>query len=188
MNARNLIGYRRNGAPIYLCAGGAPTPQEIIEARLAELRAQFTAAAEARGALLDAAAGEKRGLTDEEKVSHADYGATMATLREQEKPLEERLTEIADLERRQSLDNAARANSGIPEGGAQVTEPAVYRRNDINGHSFFRDIAEVRFKENAFEARDRLQRHSLSMAAELRALGNTNTTGGSGGLVLLAAV
>ncbi len=181
MTARNLIGYRRGGAPIYLCAGGAPTPQEIIEARLAELRTQFTAAAEARGALLDAAAGEKRGLTDEEKVSHADFGATMTTLREQEKPLEERLTEIADLERRQGLDNAARANSGIPEGGAQVTEPAIYRRGDINGPSFFRDISEVRFKDTAFEAKDRLQRHSLAMAAEQRALGNTGATGGSGG-------
>jgi len=181
MNARNLIGYRRSGAPIYLCAGGAPTPQEIIEARLAELDAQFTTAVDARGALLEAASVEKRGLTDEEKEQHTAHGATLANLREQITPLKERLTEIADLERRQALDNAAHANSGIPEGGAQVTEPAIYRRGDINGPSFFRDISQVRFKENAFEARDRLQRHSLAMAAEQRALGNTNATGGSGG-------
>ncbi len=181
MTVRNLIGYRRGGAPIYLCAGGAPTPQEIIEARLAELDAHFTTAVDARGALLEAASVEKRGLTDEEKEQHTAHGATLANLREQITPLKERLTEIADLERRQGLDNAAHVHSGIPEGGAQVTEPAIYRRGDINGPSFFRDISQVRFKENAFEARDRLQRHSLAMAAEQRALGNTNATGGSGG-------
>ena len=96
-----LLGHRKNGAPIYLIQGGAPTPQEIISEKRNALLAQ-------RGAILDRAVREKRGLLASEQREHNKLSSEIA-------PLTERLDEIADLERRTKLDNAAHANSGIPE-------------------------------------------------------------------------
>jgi len=169
MTARTLLGYRRNGAPIYLAQGGAPTPQEIISEKRNALLAQ-------RGAILDKAVGEKRGLLASEQREHNRLSGEIL-------PLSQRLDDIADLERRTKLDNAAHANSGIPErsgpvGGAYTSGPATYHRGD-NSPSFFRDL--IRAKHGDANASDRLRSNNVETGFEARALGNTNGTGGSGG-------
>jgi len=165
----HLLGYRRNGAPIYSCQGGAPTPHEIISGKRGALLAQ-------RGALLDRAVNEQRGLMASEQREHDRLSTEIA-------PLTERLGEIADLERRQALDNAARANSGIPErsgpvGGAYTSGGETYHRG-ASSPSFFRDLIHARSGD--YGAAERLQRNNSETGFQSRALGNTGATGGSGG-------
>jgi len=169
LHARTLIGYRKSGQPIYLIAGGAPTPQEIISEKRGALLAQ-------RGAILDKAVGEKRGLLASEQREYNRLCSEIA-------PLTERLDEIADLERRQGLDNAARANSGIPErngpvGGAYTSGGATYHPGPESA-SFFKDLIHARSGD--YRAAERLARNNAERGYESRALGNTGATGGSGG-------
>ena len=165
-----LLGYRKNGKPIYLIAGGAPTPAEIIGAKRDALLAE-------RGAILNAAVGEKRGMLASEQRRYNQLCSEIA-------PLTERLDEIADLERRTKLDNAARANSGIPENfrglqsGYHIGGGTTYHRGD-NSPSFFRDL--IRAKHGDANSADRLRSNNVETGFEARALGNTNGTGGSGG-------
>jgi len=170
MTARTLIGYRRNGAPIYLIQGGAPTPAEILTAKRGALLAQ-------RGALLDRAVNEKRGLMASEQREHDRLSTEIA-------PLTERLGEIADLERRQGLDNMARKDSGFPESsrglqsGYHVGGGATYHPGPESA-SFFKDLIHARSGD--YRAAERLARNNAERGYESRALGNTGATGGSGG-------
>ena len=163
-----LLGYRRNGAPIYLIQGGAPTPAEIIGAKRGALLAQ-------RGAILDKAVNEKRGLMASEQREHDRLSSEIA-------PLTVRLGEIADLERRTKLDNAAHANSGIPESGLQagyhVGGGTTYHRGD-NSPGYFQDLLHAR--RGDYNAAQRLQQNNSEVGFQSRALGNTGATGGSGG-------
>ncbi len=163
-----LLGYRRNGAPIYLIQGGAPTPAEIISGKRNALLAQ-------RGALLTKAVSEQRGLLASEQREYNKLNTELG-------PLTERLDEIADLERRTKLDNAAHANSGIPEsglrGGYHIGGGTVYHRGD-NSPSFFKDL--IRAKHGDANSADRLRTNNVETGFEARALGNTGGTGGSGG-------
>jgi len=164
-----LLGYRKNGKPIHLIQGGAPTPQEIISEKRNALLAQ-------RGAILDKAVREKRGLLASEQREHNRLCSEIA-------PLTERLDEIADLERRTKLDNAAHANSGIPErsgpvGGAYTSGGETYHRG-ASSPSFFRDL--VHGRSGDFNAAQRLARNNSEVGFQSRALGNTGGTGGSGG-------
>lgn len=163
-----LLGYRKNGKPIYLIAGGAPTPQEIISEKRNALLAQ-------RGAILDKAVREKRGLLASEQREHNRLSSEIA-------PMTERLDEIADLERRTKLDNAARANSGIPESGLQggyhIGGGTVYHRGP-ESNSFFADL--INSRRGDYHAAERLARNNTETGFESRALGNTGGTGGSGG-------
>jgi len=169
MTVRNLIGYRRNGAPIYLAQGGAPTPHEIISSKRGALLAQ-------RGAILDKAVGEKRGLLASEQREHNRLSSEIL-------PLSQRLDDIADLERRQGLDNMARKDSGFPErsgpvGGAYTSGGSTYHRGE-QSPSFFRDLWTA--QRGDADAADRLRSNNREVGMESRALGNTNATGGSAG-------
>ncbi len=164
----HLLGYRKNGKPIYLIQGGAPTPHEIISGKRGALLAQ-------RGALLDRAVNEKRGLMASEQREHDRLSSEIA-------PLTVRLGEIADLERRTKLDNAAHAHSGVVQTGLQngyhVGGGQTYHRGN-NSPSFFRDLWTA--QRGDADAADRLRSNNREVGMESRALGNTNATGGSAG-------
>ncbi len=168
LHARILLGHRKNGRPIYLAQGGAPTPHEIIGGKRNALLAQ-------RGALLDRAVNEHRGLMASEQREHDRLSSEIG-------PLTVRLGEIADLERRTKLDNAAHANSGIPESGLQagyhVGGGTVYHRGD-NSPGYFQDLLHAR--RGDYNAAQRLQQNNSEVGFQSRALGNTGATGGSGG-------
>ncbi len=168
LHARTLLGYRKSGQPIYSCQGGAPTPAEILTEKRGALLAQ-------RGALLDRAVNEHRGLMASEQREHDRLSSEIA-------PLTVRLGEIADLERRQALDNAAHANSGIVPTGLQngyhVGGGTVYHRGPESA-SFFKDLIHARSGD--YRAAERLARNNAETGFQSRALGNTNATGGSGG-------
>ena len=165
----HLLGYRKNGKPIYLIQGGAPTPHEIISEKRGALLAQ-------RGALLDRAVNEKRGLMASEQREHDRLSTEIA-------PLTERLGEIADLERRTKLDNAAHANSGIPENyrglqsGYHIGGGETYHRGE-QSPSFFKDLIHARSGD--FAAVTRLARNNQEVGYQSRALGSTGGVGGSG--------
>ncbi len=133
------------------------------------------AALDQRGAVLNGAAIEKRGLTPDEAHRYATLTATIADL-------QERKSEIADLERRTKLDNAAHANSGIPESGLQsgyhVGGGTVYHRGP-ESNSFFADL--INSRRGDYHAAERLARNNTETGFQSRALGNTGGTGGSGG-------
>jgi HK97 family phage major capsid protein len=176
------IGFRRNGQPIYLIAGGAPTPLEVMEARLAELRKESEALYDQRGALIDKAASEKRGFTDAEQATYDEASTKREAIEKEIGPVAERVTELREQDKREKAAAAARVETGEAgeqRGNATVTDPPVYVRNGGNGQSYFRDLAKAKFSDDP-EAASRLRRNS-AMAQESRALGNTNAAGGSGG-------
>lgn len=166
-------------------------PREIVEARLATVRASVTDLMQRRGALLDTAANAGRGLTDEERASRSAMTDQLTSARAEETDLVERLAELAEQEQRSANADAARAadgpaagTSGVDTrkaGGASVTDAPIYHRG-VQGRSYFRDLAKANIEGDA-AARENLVRSSRATADELqtRALGNTNTTGGSGG-------
>lgn len=158
---------------------------EQQKARLDELRTQSAALLTQRGAILDKATAEKRGLTDAESKEHGDLTSQRAAIETQIPTVVERVAELEDAEKREQRAADSRVLTGQTgeqrvEGGAKVEDPKVYLRGRPNGQSYFRDLA----KAQLFGDRDsgeRLSRHAKAFAAEQRALGNTNTVGGSGG-------
>jgi len=133
------------------------------------------AALDQRGAVLNGAAIEKRGLTPDEAHRYATLTATIADL-------QERKSEIADLERRTRLDNAAHANSGIPESGLQggyhIGGGTTYHRG-TESNSYFADL--INSRRGDYHAAQRLAANNAERGFQSRALGNTGATGGSGG-------
>jgi len=133
------------------------------------------AALDQRGAVLNGAAIEKRGLTPDEAHKYATLTATIADL-------QERKSEIADLERRTRLDNAAHANSGIPESGLQggyhIGGGTTYHRG-AESNSYFADL--INSRRGDYHAAQRLAANNAERGFQSRALGNTGATGGSGG-------
>jgi HK97 family phage major capsid protein len=157
---------------------------EQLKARLEELRKESKALYEQRGALIDGAVAEKRGMSDEEQASYDDLTKRRNALETQMGPLEERLTEALDQEKREAESAEIRAKIGADTPATIVKDEAVYRPNYENGHSFFRDMALVQLnRAGARDAHERLERTTRAVNAERekRALGNTNATGGSGG-------
>ena len=143
---------------------------------LKELRERLKALLEERASIAATAVDEKRGLTAEEKTLRASKSDEIEAL-------EERIAELEAQEKREEAAAAHRRETG--EAGTEareqfkVKEPAVYAKGNVQ-RSYFRDLAKANLGNDA-EARERLNRHAAQMADEQRALGNTNTTGGSGG-------
>lgn len=159
------------------------SPLEIVEARLAELRKIADAAYEQRGALIDKAAAEKRGMTDDEQAVYDAAGTKRADAEREIGPLEARATELRDKAKAEAVDAAARVElgqTGEQRSSTLVKDPDVYARGNVQ-RSYFRDLAKSQLFGDA-DASERLRRHAAAAAdVEVRALGNTNTTGGSGG-------
>jgi len=163
---------------------------EQVRARLDELRAQSQTLRTERGAILDKATAETRGLTEAEKAACNEKTTQRAAIEEQIPGLVEREAELVDDEKRAKLAAESRVQTGQTgeqrSGGAQVEDPKVYLRGRPNGQSYFRDMAHAGIFGDR-DAAERLSRHSKALAVEQRALGNTNAVGGSGGRCLAAA-
>ena len=161
------------------------TPTEIMEARLTELRAEYDSLFQTRGALIDKAAGEKRGLTDVEQTTYDEAGTKRGAVETQITQAQERLADIVEQAKRSAAADANRVEAGL--GGTEIRTPAttvdppIYAEGKVET-SFFRDLYHAT-KKGDHEAGDRLRRNDKQRDAGLqkRALGNTGAVGGSGG-------
>jgi len=119
-----LLGYRRNGQPIYQIAGGAPTALESAltavgtagpsngQTPLQIIRSKRDLLHRAVGASLDGIAAEQRGLHASEQRQHDKAKSALAQL-------DERLGELEEQQSRNAVADAARAVSGEPAPGLQ---------------------------------------------------------------------
>ncbi|GAC1375433.1 MAG: hypothetical protein NVSMB4_03650 [Acidimicrobiales bacterium] len=132
-------------------------------------------------ALLSAAeADEKRSLTKEEDETFASLSAEIRSA-------DERIDEVMAQQKRAAAAAEARKEFVVPEpkapavGGAKVEDAPVYARGN-HQISYFRDLVSSRWAgDEAAAGRLRRNNEMVAGSPELRALGNTNTTGGSGG-------
>jgi len=138
------------------------------------VRANRDALAASATRLLDRAETEQRALTPAESAEHTTMLGELTSYGE-------RVAELEGIGRRQAGDAKVTRDAGDPadQWGQRSPatigyEPGTYRR-DSRDVSFFKDLASVRRGDQ--EAARRLGAHQN----EQRALGNTNTTGGSGG-------
>jgi len=120
---------------------------------------------------------DDKNFTPEETSS---FDKLLGELRE----ADNRLLEIDASEAAEARAAQARAAAG--EGGVtsstKVTDPPVYVKGNLNGQSYFRDLGLRAVRpDQARDATERLVRSGRMAVDEQRALGNTNTTGGSGG-------
>ncbi|GAC1610324.1 MAG: hypothetical protein NVS3B26_16460 [Mycobacteriales bacterium] len=145
---------------------------------------------DAKQAELDALvnATETRGATNMTDEEFDVFVTRSATLRKELDAADVRVAELVETEAAEARAAAARVEVGAVEkvehySPAQVNDPPVYVRDGSTGHSYFRDLALANTAEGqeSRSAVDRLRRNGKAAAAEQRALGNTNATGGSGG-------
>jgi HK97 family phage major capsid protein len=162
-----IIGYRRNGAPIRLIAGGDETNDLAgqLETRRASLvkanRELLTAAAAANN-------GAGRDLTADEETRY------QASRGEIEK-LGQRLDDLADADAREKRAAAARADgtsADVKPGGAVTvtSEPMIYGQH--SPHSYWADLARDKFGSGdggggLDKSRERLNRHAAELRVEL---------------------
>ena len=147
----------------------------------------------AKKAELDALLAAVQADTRTDNTMTDDESTRFDTLAAEIRKDDTRIGELADMAASEVRANAARAEAGVSEvrtAPAQVEDPPIYVPTGGNGNSYFRDMAHraLGSGQEARAAVDRLERNNKMVQAEQRALGNTNATGGSGGLVLLAAV
>lgn len=146
------------------------SPLEIMRERRAAKKADLDS-------LLSLPTAEKRDLTEQESTQ-------FDVLVEEIRKADERIAELETQEVRSAAAAAARVEAGeVGEqrtAPAQVTEKPIYQRGD-RSVSYFRDLAHAHVFHADQSSSERLQRHARGLELESRALGNTNTTGGSGG-------
>lgn len=159
-----IIGYRKNGAPIRLIAGGDPTHDLT-----GQLETRRQSLITANRALNEATV--SRAMTAEETAA---YDANMTEIRS----LNARLDDIADQQARENRAAAARADgtittvddggSGARASGVQVTsEPMMY--GQYSGNSYWLDLARDQLGRGSDVegARERLSRHAAELRVEL---------------------
>lgn len=137
---------------------------------LAQMRSRRTAVKDALDAILVIPTAEQRDLRASES---RDFDRAAETIRS----IDERIDELEATQTRSNFAAETTRMSGMS--GLQsgyVTDPAVYRRDNPAGPSFFRDLASARLQGDP-DAGERLVRNNR----EVRALGNTGAAGGSGG-------
>jgi HK97 family phage major capsid protein len=151
-------------------------------ARLAELRAASAALHAQRGALLDLATAEKRGLTPAELAGWDALTAQREASESDVAATRERVSELTVAEQREG--NAARSRvelgqTGPMQGGAtHIGGGETYHRGNTSP-SFFKDLWYS--QRGDANAADRLRRNNSETGLEARALGNTGAAGGAGG-------
>ena len=160
-----ILGYRKDGRPIRLIAGGDETNDLS-----GQLETRRTSLITANREILSAASAANRATTAEEDTR---YAANMVEVR----ALNTRLDDLADQAQREERARAARAGDGSVEdnggsgaraAGVQVTsEPTVYGR--YSGNSYWLDLArtELNRGHDVPGARERLSRHAQELDAEL---------------------
>lgn len=153
-------------------------PKAIVSARLDELRKEDDEVRAQRGAIVDGALTEKRGLNDTEQASHDALTTRHSALTDQIGMCEARIVELDQEEARTAAANASRAqlgDTGPQTGGARTTDAPIYRRGDVAA-SYFRDLYAARQRGDR-DAADRLRRNDAQIA-EQRALTSTAGAGG----------
>jgi HK97 family phage major capsid protein len=120
---------------------------------------------------------------DEQRDPDEQETAILDGLRSEMEPLGDRIVQLRETEdRRQSTvtalanlpDRGDSGDSGSRTSVVQVrSEPELYRRDNPDGHRFFRDLLHAQLDHDP-QSRQRLDRHELQM----RALGTTGTGGG----------
>src|SRR5487761_1710853 len=160
-----ILGYRKDGRPIRLIAGGDETNDLS-----GQLETRRTSLITANREILSAASAANRATTAEEDTR---YAANMVEVR----ALNTRLDDLADQAQREERARAARAGDGSVEdnggsgpraAGVQVTsKPTVYGR--YSGNSYWLDLArtELNRGHDVPGARERLSRHAQELDAEL---------------------
>lgn len=146
---------------------------------LDNMRERRAAAKQELDALLAKAETETRNLNDDESTI---FDTKVKEIREADKRIKE-LEELLADEKRAAVARAEVTPDGEQRTApAMVEDPPIYLPGGQNGNSYFRDMGKRALGQpDAHDAVDRLVRNSRRVAAEQRALGNTNTTGGSGG-------
>jgi len=165
----SIIGYRRNGTPIRLIAGGDENHDLI-----GQLEARRGALVKSNKELLAAAAaannGNGRDLTADEEKNYQDA-------RKEIRGLGERVDDLKAEQEREKRAAAARADgttTTVGTGGSVTvtSEPQTYSR--YSPHSYFADLARVKFAKADGDgglgaAEQRLGRHRAELAVELPA-------------------
>jgi HK97 family phage major capsid protein len=160
----SIIGYRKNGAPVRLIAGGDETHD--LTGELEKRRAGLITA---NREILSAAAAANRGTTADEDTR---YGANMTEI----KALNQRLDDLGDQAQREERAKKAQAGqegtaddggSGAQPSGVKVgAEPMIYGR--YSGNSYWLDLARDQTGRGEVEgARERLGRHAAELRVEL---------------------
>lgn len=144
-------------------------------AKLLERRANLKADLDK---VLEAPTAEKRDLNADEANKFTEIRGAITKLDDEEiKPLQARIAELEDQEKREAAANELRAQFGgerpaAPNGGEQraaglqVNEPLTYERGGAN--SYFLDLARAQFRSDSGAA-ERLQRHAAELRVELPA-------------------
>jgi HK97 family phage major capsid protein len=154
-----------------------PTVLETITARLDEARAKRDTLVEQRGALLDQVALRDGKFTPDEQSRNDALTADIDGGKGHISMLEARVAELRETEQRNAVAGEARRE--VETSSTTTKVPEVYARGN-HQVSFFRDLYRAQLNNDTVSF-DRLRRHSAFQTQESRALGNTNTTGGSGG-------
>jgi HK97 family phage major capsid protein len=173
-----IIGYRKNGCPIWLGQGGAPTLPEMIadeqaKADAAKLRKESSD--RERRAILDAARAAGRmtlNADEDERFTRANDAYKAAKF--EQANADARVTDYRSMhEEDEAASRAARRTTDTPAsqrntGGAHVTreERTYTREKSRRGEaSFFRDSYRAQYTSD-FNARERLERHMREVEVE----------------------
>lgn len=145
-----ILGYRKDGRPIFAIAGGEPTVRERLEAERSTLLAGIT---ELLGQPVPANAAEAAVANQEIEERQAQVDA-----------LDNRIKQLNANEQRRAADGDANQRHGNHDDGVITNEPTVYGRG--SGNSYFLDVARRDIRGDA-DAITRLTRHAQELAVEL---------------------
>jgi HK97 family phage major capsid protein len=140
---KTVIGYRRNGAPIYLIQGGAPTRLEVIETRLGEIKAELAAIEKLP---------EPEGDDAQRATTLEDRGSLTDELLDENDRLDAEATPLREREARRSrvletVQTAARSGNltlADPGQGGGQRDASVHVRTSGRISDPFRDLDAVR--------------------------------------------
>ena len=148
-------------------------PKDIVLARTAELEAKRSEIKGKRSSIVDGAIAEKRGLTDEQKTEFDGFEAELRSVDSELTMTRGRLAEIQEDESRE-----VRAEGVRVVGGAKVTEPAIYRADNVHEVSYFKDLHRAQVRGD-FSAAERLSKNArLEKRDPATALSTAATDGG----------
>lgn len=163
-------------------------PLEVAQKRAQEIDQELDRLREQRSAILDKAIGEARDLSDDERKEFRKADKRYEALKDERKMVGDRVEELEEARKREIAAGTARqVNAGAEgqerkEGGAKVTEPPIYRKDNELQTSWLRDLFKANHRHDT-EALDRLRRNqAIERDAQKRAgLTVGDTAGGTAG-------